>query len=170
MAAQYLVTGGSGFIGSNIAATLVEQGQKVRVVDNLSTGRLENMQDFLSKIDFVQADLRYLNSVMEVIKGVDYVIHQAALPSVPRSVETPLESNDNNTNGTLNLLYAAKQAGVKRVVYAASSSAYGESPTLPKIETMKPDPLSPYAVNKLVGEYYCSVFSHVYGIHIHLYK
>lgn len=164
MAAQYLVSGGSGFIGSNIVATLVEQGQKVRVFDNLSTGRLENIRNVITKIDFVQGDLRYLNSVLEAMNGVDYVIHQAALPSVPRSVETPLESNDNNTNGTLNLLYAAKQAGVKRVVYAASSSAYGESPTLPKVETMKPDPLSPYAVNKLVGEYYCSVFSRVYGL------
>jgi nucleoside-diphosphate-sugar epimerase len=164
VAGLYLVTGGSGFIGSNIVATLVEQGQKVRVLDNLSTGRLENIQDILTKIDFVQGDLRYLNTVIEAMKGVDYVIHQAALPSVPRSEETPLESNDNNTNGTLNILYAAKQAGVKRVVYAASSSAYGESATLPKVETMKPDPLSPYAVNKLVGEYYCSVFSRVYGL------
>jgi nucleoside-diphosphate-sugar epimerase len=164
MASQYLVTGGAGFIGSNIVATLVDQKQKVRVIDNISTGRMENINNLLDKIEFVQGDLRYLNSVMEAMEGVDYVIHQAALPSVPRSVETPLESNDNNTNGTLNILYAAKQAAVKRVVYAASSSAYGESATLPKVETMKTDPLSPYAVNKLVGEYYCSVFSHVYGL------
>jgi nucleoside-diphosphate-sugar epimerase len=101
---------------------------------------------------------------MEAMQGVDYVLHQAALPSVPRSVETPIESNDNNTNGTLNVLYAAKAKGIKRVVYAASSSAYGESPTLPKVETMTPDPLSPYAVNKLIGEYYCSVFTTVYNL------
>ena len=164
MSELYLVTGGAGFIGSNIAERLVKDGHKVRVIDNLSTGKVENMDSFIDKAEFVHGDIRYLNTVNEAMKGVDFVIHQAALPSVPRSVETPIESNDNNTNGTLNILYAAKENGVKRVVYAASSSAYGESPTLPKIETMKPDPLSPYAVNKLVGEYYCSVFSTVYGL------
>ena len=164
MSELYLVTGGAGFIGSNIAERLVKDGKKVRVIDNLSTGKKENMDSFIDKIEFVHGDIRYLNTVMEAMKGVDYVLHEAALPSVPRSVETPIESNDNNTNGTLNILYAAKENGVKRVVYAASSSAYGESPTLPKVETMIPDPLSPYAVNKLVGEYYCSVFSTVYGL------
>jgi len=164
MAELYLITGGAGFIGSNIAERLVNDGQKVRIIDNLSTGNIENLNGIEDKIEFVQGDLRYLNTVMEVMKDVDYVLHQAALPSVPRSVQTPIESNDNNTNGTLNILYAAKENGVKRVVYAASSSAYGESPTLPKVETMKPSPLSPYAVNKLVGEYYCSVFNHVYGL------
>jgi len=164
MSERYLVTGGAGFIGANIVEELVNKGKEVRVIDNLSTGKFENIEPFLGKIQFIQGDLRYLNTVSEVIQGIDYVIHQAALPSVPRSVETPIESNDNNTNGTLNVLYSAKQAGVKRVVYAASSSAYGESPTLPKVETMNPDPLSPYAVNKLIGEYYCSVFSHVYGL------
>lgn len=164
MSELYLVTGGAGFIGSNIAERLVKDGQKVRVIDNLSTGKVENMDSFIGKAEFIHGDIRYLNTVNEAMTDVDYVIHQAALPSVPRSVETPIESNDNNTNGTLNILYAAKENGVKRVVYAASSSAYGESPTLPKVETMKPDPLSPYAVNKLVGEYYCSVFSTVYGL------
>lgn len=164
MADLYLVTGGAGFIGSNIAEQLVKNGEKVRIIDNLSTGKKENLNSFKNDVEFVQGDLRYLNTVMEVMKGVDYVLHQAALPSVPRSVQTPIESNDNNTNGTLNILYAAKESGVKRVVYAASSSAYGESPTLPKVETMKPSPLSPYAVNKLVGEYYCSVFNYVYGL------
>jgi nucleoside-diphosphate-sugar epimerase len=164
MADQYLVTGGAGFIGSNIAEKLVARGDKVRILDNLSTGKTENMDGFRDKIEFVHGDIRYLNTVMEAMDGVDYVLHQAALPSVPRSVQTPLESNDNNTNGTLNILYAAKQNNVKRVVYAASSSAYGESPTLPKVETMKPAPLSPYAVNKLVGELYCSVFNTVYGL------
>ncbi|MCK5033702.1 MAG: NAD-dependent epimerase/dehydratase family protein, partial [Calditrichia bacterium] len=164
MSELYLVTGGAGFIGSNIAERLVKNGKKVRVIDNLSTGKVENMDSFINQAEFVHGDIRYLNTVMEAMKGVDYVLHQAALPSVPRSVETPIESNDNNTNGTLNVLYAAKDNNVKRVVYAASSSAYGESPTLPKVETMIPDPLSPYAVNKLIGEYYCSVFSKVYNL------
>jgi nucleoside-diphosphate-sugar epimerase len=164
MSEHYLVTGGAGFIGSNIAETLVKQGEKVRVLDNLSTGIAQNMDTFIDKIEFIHGDIRYLNTLMEAMQGIDYVLHQAALPSVPRSVETPVESNDNNTTGTLNILVAAKQAGVKRVVYAASSAAYGESPTLPKVETMKPQPLTPYAVNKLVGEYYCSVFSNVYGL------
>jgi nucleoside-diphosphate-sugar epimerase len=164
MSELYLVTGGAGFIGSNIAERLVENGNKVRVIDNLSTGKITNMDSFIDKAEFVHGDIRYLNTVMEAMKGVDYVLHQAALPSVPRSVETPIESNDNNTNGTLNILYAAKENNVKRVVYAASSSAYGESPTLPKVETMIPRPLSPYAVNKLIGEYYCSVFTTVYKL------
>ncbi len=164
MSELYLVTGGAGFIGPNIAERLVKNGKKVRVIDNLSTGKVENMDSFINQAEFVHGDIRYLNTVMEAMKGVDYVLHQAALPSVPRSVETPIESNDNNTNGTLNVLYAAKDNNVKRVVYAASSSAYGESPTLPKVETMIPDPLSPYAVNKLIGEYYCSVFSKVYNL------
>jgi nucleoside-diphosphate-sugar epimerase len=164
MSERYLVTGGAGFIGSNIVEELICKGKKVRVLDNFSTGKMDNLNAFMNDIELVQGDLRYLNSVIEAMAEVDYVIHQAALPSVPRSVETPLESNDNNTNGTLNILYAARKMGVKRVVYAASSSAYGESATLPKVETMNPDPLSPYAVNKLVGEYYCSVFSHVYGL------
>ncbi len=164
MSELYLVTGGDGFIGSNIAEQLVKDGQRVRIIDNLSTGKKENLSTFIENVEFIHGDIRYLITVMEVMKGVDYVLHQAALPSVPRSVQTPIESNDNNTNGTLNILYAAKESGVKRVVYAASSSAYGESPTLPKVETMKPSPLSPYAVNKLVGEYYCSVFNHVYGL------
>jgi nucleoside-diphosphate-sugar epimerase len=164
MSELYLVTGGAGFIGSNIAERLVKNGNKVRVIDNLSTGKEENMESFIDRIEFVHGDIRYLNTVMEAMKGVDYVLHQAALPSVPRSIETPIESNDNNTNGTLNILYAAKDNNVKRVVYAASSAAYGESPTLPKVETMIPDPLSPYAVNKLIGEYYCSVFTKVYNL------
>lgn len=164
MSDRYLITGGAGFIGSNIVDRLVEKGEKVRVIDNLATGKMENLASVMDKIEFVNGDIRYLNTVMEAMRGVDYVIHQAALPSVPRSVETPLESNDVNTNGTLNILYAAKEAKVKRVVYAASSSAYGESPTLPKIETMQTSPLSPYAVNKLAGEYNCKAFYNVYGL------
>lgn len=164
MSDRYLVTGGAGFIGSNLVARLLRNGEKVRVIDNLSTGKTENLEPFLNQIDFINGDIRYLNTVMEAMRDVDYVLHQAALPSVPRSVETPLESNDVNTNGTLNILYAAKEANVKRVIYAASSSAYGESPTLPKVETMQTSPLSPYAVNKLSGEYNCKVFYNVYGL------
>ncbi len=164
MSDRYLVTGGAGFIGSNLVERLVENGEKVRVIDNLSTGKIENLEPFMDRIEFINGDIRYLNTVMEAMKDVDYVLHQAALPSVPRSVETPLESNDVNTNGTLNLLYAAKEAGVKRFVMAASSSAYGESPTLPKVETMPTSPLSPYAVNKLAGENYCRAFHNVYGL------
>lgn len=164
MSDLYLVTGGAGFIGSNLVERLVENGEHVRVIDNFSTGKAENLSQFLNKIELVNGDIRYLNTVMEAMKDVDYVLHQAALPSVPRSIETPLESNDVNTNGTLNLLYAAKEAGVKRFVYAASSSAYGESPTLPKVETMQTSPLSPYAVNKLAGEYNCKAFYNVYGL------
>ncbi len=164
MKEHYLITGGAGFIGSNIAHRLVEQGQFVRVIDNFSTGKRENLADILDKIDLIEGDIRYLNTVTQAMSGIDYVIHQAALPSVPRSIETPIESNDVNINGTLNILYAAKEAKVKRLVYAASSSAYGDTPTLPKVETMKPNPLSPYAVNKLTAEMYCSVFTRVYGL------
>lgn len=164
MSDRYLVTGGAGFIGSNLVERLLQNGEKVRVIDNFATGKKQNLEHFNDQIEFVNGDIRYLNTVMEAMNGVDYVLHQAALPSVPRSVETPLESNDVNTNGTLNLLYAAKEAGIKRFVYAASSSAYGESPTLPKVETMQTSPLSPYAVNKLSGEYNCKAFYNVYGL------
>ncbi len=164
MSDRYLVTGGAGFIGSNLVERLLQNGEKVRVIDNFATGKTENLNPFLDQIELINGDIRYLNTVIEAMKDVDYVLHQAALPSVPRSIETPLESNDVNTNGTLNILYAAKEAKVKRVVYAASSSAYGESPTLPKVETMQTSPLSPYAVNKLAGEYNCKAFYNVYGL------
>jgi UDP-glucose 4-epimerase len=164
MSERYLVTGGAGFIGSNLVEALVEKDHKVRVLDNFSTGKRANLAHLQDKIELITGDIRYLNTVLEVMKDVDYVLHQAALPSVPRSIETPLESNDVNINGTLNILYAAKQSGVKRVVYAASSSAYGDTPTLPKVETMKPNPISPYAVNKLAGEQYCQAFYRVYGL------
>jgi UDP-glucose 4-epimerase len=161
---KYLVTGGAGFIGSNIVKELLNRGHAVRVIDNFSTGKKENLEEFGDKIEIINGDIRYLNTLLEVMDGVDYVFHEAALPSVPRSVSTPLETNDVNINGTLNVLYAAKESGVKRVVFAGSSSAYGESEVLPKVETMKPAPLSPYAVNKLTGEYYCQVFYRVYGL------
>jgi len=161
---KYLVTGGAGFIGSNIVKELLNQGHFVRVIDNFSTGKRENLSEFEDRIEVINGDIRYLNTLLEAMEGIDYVFHEAALPSVPRSVMTPIETNDVNINGTLNVLFAAKEKKVKRVVYAGSSSAYGESEVLPKVETMKPSPLSPYAVNKLTGEYYCQVFYRVYGL------
>jgi UDP-glucose 4-epimerase len=161
---NYLVTGGAGFIGSNIAETLVNNGENVRVIDNFLTGKPENLTSFKEKIDFIEGDIRSQDTMKKAVEDMDYILHQAALPSVPKSVDLPLESNDHNINGTLNVLYAAKEAKVKRVVYAASSSAYGDQAQSPKVETMRPMPLSPYAVNKLAGEYYCAAFTKVYGL------
>jgi len=162
---RYLITGGAGFIGSNLTEELVRRGRQVRVFDNFSTGRRENLGDFLDKIEIIEGDLRNYHNVREAVEGMDFVLHQAALPSVPRSVSDPISSNDVNVSGTLNLLHAAKDAKVKRLVFASSSSVYGDSPTLPKHENMVPDPLSPYAVSKLAGEKYCQVFSRIYGLH-----
>lgn len=162
--AVYVVTGGAGFIGSNIVKRLVKDGHRVRVVDNLLTGRRENLQEVRDDIEFVEGDIRDGQLLARLFKGADYVLHQAALPSVPRSVKDPVASHEANITGTLQVLIAARDAGVKRVVYAASSSAYGDTPVLPKVETMAPNPLSPYAVTKLAGEYYCRVFYHVYGL------
>jgi len=153
----YLVTGGAGFIGSHIVERLVQEGQHVRVIDNLSTGKRENIEPFLEKIEFIEGDIRDPELVRKAMDGVDYVLHQAAVPSVPRSVKDPLTTNAANVDGTLNILIAARDAGVKRVVYASSSSVYGDTPTLPKQEGMKPQPRSPYAVSKLAGEFYCQV-------------
>ena len=162
--ARYLITGIAGFVGSSIAHALVEQGHTVSGVDNLSTGNLENIADIRSHVDFQLADLRDLPAMQRACQGIDYVIHQAALASVPRSVKDPLASHDSNINGTLNLLLAARDANVRRIVYAASSSAYGDQPTQPKHEEMSPAPLSPYAVQKLTGEYYIQAFCRVYGM------
>jgi nucleoside-diphosphate-sugar epimerase len=162
--AKYLVTGGAGFIGSNIAEILVSKGQEVVVLDDLSTGREENMDSFRSGVTFIKGDIRDPETVSRALEGVDYVLHQAALASVPRSIENPVLVNDVNVNGTVNMLERSRLAGVKGFVYAASSSAYGDSEKLPKREEMIPKPLSPYAVSKLVGEHYCSVFSQVYGL------
>ncbi len=161
---KYLVTGAAGFIGSNIVEELVSRGEDVRAFDNLSTGRRSNLDHVAGGIEFVEGDLRDPEAVGRAVRGVDYVLHQAALPSVPRSVQDPVASHEANATGTLNLLLAARDAGVKRVVYASSSSVYGNSPTLPKHEAMPTDPLSPYAVNKLAGEQYCKVFALVYGL------
>lgn len=161
---KVLVTGGAGFIGSNLADELIRQGAKVKILDNFSTGFQENLDEIKGDFDFIQGDLNDDDAVRKAVEGVDCVFHQAALPSVPRSVENPEETHQACVNGTFNLLLKAKEAGVKRLVYAASSSAYGDQPTLPKIETMRPEPLSPYAGAKLMGEYYCRIFSRVYGL------
>jgi nucleoside-diphosphate-sugar epimerase len=162
--ARYLITGIAGFIGSTLAHRLVEQSHEVRGIDNLSTGRLENLSAIRSSISFTQGDIQDLEAMQEACAGVDYVLHQAALASVPRSVKDPLTSHASNINGTLNVLLAARDAGVKRIVYAASSSAYGNQATQPKHEEMIPQPLSPYAVQKLTGEYYIQAFCQVYGM------
>lgn len=159
---KYLVTGGAGFIGSNIATYLVDKGEKVRILDNFSTGRRENLADIEKKVELIEGDIRDQATVKDAVRGVDYVLHQAALPSVPRSVKDPVTSNSVNIDGTLFLLEAARDAGVKKFVMASSSSVYGESKELPKHEGMRPDPLSPYAVTKLTNEYYLKVFWELY--------
>lgn len=159
-----LVTGGAGFIGSHIAAALAEQGATVRVIDDLSTGYRHNLEAISAKIDFVEASLRDTQAVRRALSDVEVVFHEAAIPSVPRSVEHPIETHEATANATFALLLAARDAKVRRVIYAASSSAYGDQPELPKVEDMRPEPLSPYAVAKLMGEYYCQVFTHVYGL------
>jgi UDP-glucose 4-epimerase len=164
MPSTYLVTGGAGFIGSHIVETLVKKGESVKVLDNFATGKRENIAPFQADIELVEGDLRNPDDVRKAVEGVQFVLHQGALPSVPKSVEDPVGSNESNITGTLNVLIASRDAGVKRVVYAASSSAYGDSPTLPKEETMKPAPLSPYAIQKYVGELYCSNFYDLYGL------
>jgi UDP-glucose 4-epimerase len=160
----YLVTGGAGFIGSHIVDEVLLRGNGVRVLDNFSTGRRENIAHALKDIELVEGDIREAETVRRAMAGVDYVLHQAALPSVQRSVQDPLTTNDVNVRGTLNVLQAAKEAGVKRVVVASSSSVYGDSPTLPKHEAMPTAPRSPYAVSKLAAERYALSFNTVYGL------
>ncbi len=162
--ARYLVTGGAGFIGSHIAEELINRDEEVRVVDNLLTGKKENLDSFRDRIEFIEGDIRETQVCQEAVKGVDFVLHQAALPSVPRSIEDPRLTSEININGTLNLLCAARDEGVKMFVFASSSSVYGEAPRLPKTEGMKVSPLSPYAVTKKVGEMYCQVFTDIYGL------
>ena len=159
-----LVTGGAGFIGSHIVEALVKRGARVRVVDNLSTGYLGNLEPVSGSIDFLQGDLADEAIAHQAVENVEVIFHEAALPSVPRSVLNPRETHLASVEATFNLLLAAKEKRVRRVVYAASSSAYGDQPTLPKVETMRPEPLSPYAAAKLVGEYYCQVFNRSYGL------
>jgi nucleoside-diphosphate-sugar epimerase len=162
--AFYLVTGGAGFIGSNIVHELLKRGDRVRIIENFSTGKRENLADVLDRIELLEGDLRNIGDVREAVAGIDYVLHQAALPSVPRSIRDPVASNESNVSGTVNLLTAAKDASVKRLVFASSSSVYGDTPTLPKTEDMPPNPRSPYAVSKSAGEYYCRVFFEIYGL------
>jgi nucleoside-diphosphate-sugar epimerase len=159
----YLVTGGAGFIGSHLVDELVRRGERVRVVDNLSTGALANLET-LDRVEFIEGDLGDIDVARRAVAGVDVVLHQAAIPSVPRSVEDPLTSHRANVDASLTLLLAARDAKVKRVVYAGSSSAYGDTPVLPKVETMPTAPLSPYALQKLVGEQYCGLFTRLYGL------
>jgi nucleoside-diphosphate-sugar epimerase len=159
----YLVTGGAGFIGSHLTEELVRRGEQVRVADSLITGHRRNVAH-LSGVDFIEGDLADLDVARRAVKGVDYVLHQAAIPSVPRSVEDPITSNRANIDSTLNVLVAARDARVKRVVYAGSSSAYGNTPTMPKHEEMPTRPLSPYALQKLVGEQYMQMFTTLYGL------
>ena len=161
--ALYLVTGGAGFIGSHLVAELARRGERVRVVDNLVTGKRRNIAD-IPGVEFIEGDLADVRVAQRVVDGVDFVLHQAAIPSVPRSVEDPLTSHRANVEASLNVLIAARDARVKRVVYAGSSSAYGDAPTLPKVETMPPAPLSPYALQKLMSEQYCQLFTRLYGL------
>src|SRR6201987_518282 len=160
----YLITGVAGFIGSSLARAVLSRGHQVRGVDNLSTGNRANIADIKDCIDFREADILDLDATHRACAGVDFVLHQAAIPSVPKSVLDPLGSNRANVDGTVNVLVAARDAKVKRVVYAASSSAYGDTPTLPKHENMKPDPISPYAVAKLASEHYMISFYRCYGL------
>jgi nucleoside-diphosphate-sugar epimerase len=161
---RFLVTGGAGFIGSNICKRLVGQNCFVRVVDNLITGKKNNLASVIDKIEFIKADIGDEDVARQATKGIDVVLHQAALPSVPKSVDNPAATHKHCVDATFMVLLAARDSKVKRFVYAGSSSAYGDTPTLQKVETIRPEPLSPYAVAKLVGEYYCSVFYTVFGL------
>ena len=164
MSNLYLVTGGAGFIGSHIATALIKRGDRVRVLDNLSTGHRHNLTHLEGQIEFIEGDICNPEITLQAMEGVHVVFHEAAIPSVPRSVANPRESHEANVNGTFNVLMAAKEAGVKRLVFAASSSAYGDTEVLPKHEAMYPNPLSPYAAHKIFGEFYCQVFAKVYGL------
>lgn len=162
--ASYLVTGGAGFIGGHIVEELVRRGETVRVLDNFATGKRNTLAGLTSRIELIEGDIRSYHIVREAVSGVDFILHQGALPSVPRSINDPITTNEVNVGGTLNILDAARDAGVKRVIYASSSSVYGANRQLPKSEEMAPMPISPYAVAKLTGEKYCQVFAWTYGL------
>jgi len=162
--AKYLVTGGAGFIGSNITDALVEAGEDVRVLDNFYTGKRQNIAHLDGKIELIEGDLRNPDHVKRAVDGIEFVLHQGAVPSVPRSVADPVTAHEVNITGTLNLLLASRHSGVRRIVFASSSSVYGDTPTLPKREDMIPNPLSPYATNKITGEYYMKNFQALFGI------
>jgi UDP-glucose 4-epimerase len=162
--ALYLVTGGAGFIGSSIGRALIARGDRVRIIDNFSSGRRENFADYARDVELIEADILDPTALRRAVEGVEVIFHEAAIPSVPKSMAEPIENHEANASGTLRVLHAAKHAGVRRVVYAASSAAYGDAPELPKVETMAPAPISPYGVSKLAGEYYCQVFAGAYGL------
>lgn len=162
--AKFLITGAAGFIGSHLAHALAERGDEVRALDNFATGQRKNLAEILDSIELVETDLRDADGVRAACEGMDYVLHQGALPSVPRSVKEPRPSHETNIDGTFNVLEGARLAGVKRVIYAASSSAYGNQPGFPRVETMRPQPISPYAVQKLAGELYLQSYWRVFGL------
>ena len=162
--ALFLITGGAGFIGSHIVFELLRRRQSVRVLDNFSTGKRRNLDGAGDRIDLIRGDIRDLTKVRRAVRGVDYVLHQAALASVPRSIDHPLETSEVNVQGTLNLLVASRDAGVRRFIAASSSSVYGPTRRLPKVERMRPRPISPYAVSKAIGETYCQIFYSLYGL------
>lgn len=161
---KFLVTGGAGFIGSNIVGELLKRNYEVKVLDNFSTGKRENLKDYGNNIELIEGDIRSYHIVKDAVTDVDVILHQAALPSVPRSINDPITSNEVNVTGTLNILEAARKNNVQKIVFASSSSVYGDNPKLPKDESMIPNPLSPYAVSKLSGEKYCNVFTRIYGL------
>lgn len=161
---RFVVTGGAGFIGSNAILELVRNNNEVIAIDNLSTGNMRNLSEVESQISFVNGDIRNLELLKEHIQGADYILHYAALASVPHSVKDPIAANQNNIDGTLNVLLAARDAGVKRIIYISSSAIYGNSPAMPKTEDMNPEPMTPYAITKLVGEQYCKIFYDLYGL------
>lgn len=162
--AKFLITGGAGFIGSNIASSLVKRGEEVIVLDNLSEGKIENLDSVINNIKFIEGDIRNESDLEKAMEGVDFILHQAALRSVPKSMTRPLEYNDVNVNGTLKLLIKAKEKKIKRVVFASSSSVYGEKDKFPEREEDNVNPISPYASTKLIGEYYCKLFSNSFGL------
>lgn len=162
--AFWLVTGGAGFIGSHIVEELVRRGERVRIIDNFSTGKIENIHHLSKKIEIIKGDVRDISVVRKAVKNIDYVLHQAAMRSVPKSVDDPSGANENNVTGTLNILIASKEAGVKKVVYASSSSVYGDCKVFPQREDFLPSPISPYAVSKLAGEYYCVMYYKTFGL------
>lgn len=161
---KYLVTGGAGFIGSHIVEELLSRNETVRILDNFSTGRWENIVEFLDRVELIEGDIRSYHTVLKSVQGIDIVLHQAALPSVPRSILDPITTDEVNIRGTLNVLHCSRAAGVKRVVFASSSSVYGKSLELPLHERLIPDPMSPYAITKLTGEKYCQTFSRIYEL------